>query len=138
MPPSHSPLYRQEAIEFQRRRLAGEIRLMPERPLLAWSGLMLVLFAAFCSITWMWSIPVSRVFACDYRQNNSGNGSVTVSSIPDNSTLEHAELISPSIRSIALNDVTITKVPTNDAQCKINLSLRVYPLKEAVYRALRH
>lgn len=137
MPLSDRSVYRAEAIEFQRRRLAGEIRLMPERRVLVLSGLMLAMFATLCCIAWIWSVPVSRTFACGYRAGELERVLVIASAIPAGAVLERVRLIAPFARELATDQLVASAGEADDTRCRVELSLRVHPLRQAVDRALR-
>lgn len=136
--PDRATLYRPEAMEFQRRRLAGEVRVMPERRLLLASAVVMVVFALLFVVGWVWAIPVEYSPPCSVIEERHGRTVVAVYLPRGNPQVQSARLINPVRADIAVEDIRFLSTSQGaDASCELEATMSIWPVRQAIVRMLR-
>jgi hypothetical protein len=130
-------LFRKEAIEFQRRRLAGEVHLSPNRGMVIMSLVVLVATALSGVMAWNWSVPVLRNYSCEYRTEPRILIRVSAAEITNEAPILRAMLQSPKKLALKPSQIVTSNSLSADANCNVVLEFSMYPLRQAINRAMR-
>lgn len=131
MPHDVSSLYRQQAITFQRRRLAGEVRLLPAPRTAAATAVLVSLIVAFAWLGWYWSVPVVRAVPCAF---DGTTVSVDATTVPAGGRMIRATIDSGPGASVRTENPVAVKNLRADGACVADVELATYPMRHAMSR----
>lgn len=129
-------VYRKQAIDFQRRRLAGDVSVLPRRGIVVVAAMVMVAMTGAGIAAWGWSIDVDRDVACGLPASGSGLILDEVS-LPRGARLSGVDQQRPVSRRIDADDVIVERNAKVDPGCLATVHLAVHPVREAIVRAFR-
>jgi hypothetical protein len=146
----HDAMFRREAVEFQRRRLSGNVVLRPESPLTvacsAYGALVVALSAGFAFV----SFPATMHATATCTRAGAGYLEVAQPRFPAGSTLQRAELeTTDGMRAAVWSPgrsatpgrlvaaITAERGPSASDRCNVAYRLIARPADAVVHRLLR-
>jgi hypothetical protein len=126
-------LFRREALDYQRRRLSGQIVLVAERgPMLA-ALIFAVCSLCFLLVSWEWRSHVVLARSCSLVATG-GSINVVTEVLPADAIVVSSVLSSPSRRQIPLQDLRYAAHEVNDGACRILITAEITPFRQILRR----
>lgn len=127
-------IFRKQAIDFQRRRLAGDVNVLPKRRTAIAATLVVAAVVACCSLAWGWSVDVEHDVACGISTDANGL-SLDTAALTRGATVVAVEQLTPVARHVDVGRVVVGTHADMARGCTARVRLIVHPVREALLRA---